>query len=34
MMDETLFHFLGARVTCWKLVGYGGVLMFSLWWFV
>lgn len=34
MMHETLFYFLGAKVTCWKLIGYAGVLMFSGRWFV
>jgi len=33
-MHETLFYLLGAKVTCWKLIGYGGVLMFSGRWFV
>ena len=33
-MHETLFTFLGASVTGWKLVGYVGVSMFTSRWFV
>ena len=28
-MHETLFYFLGAKVTTWKLVGYLGVFLFA-----
>lgn len=33
-MNNTLFDFLGARVTPWKLVGYLGVILFAGRWFV
>ncbi len=33
-MHDTLFMFLGARVTTWKLVGYLGVALFTSRWFV
>ena len=33
-MNETLIYILGVRVTAWKLIGYGGVFMFTSRWFV
>lgn len=33
-MNETLFIFLGIRITAWKLIGYAGVFMFTSRWFV
>ena len=33
-MNETLLYIFGIRVTAWKLVGYGGVFMFTSRWFV
>ena len=33
-MDETLIFIFGVRVTAWKLIGYGGVFMFTSRWFV
>lgn len=33
-MHETLFYFLGAKVTAWKLIGYTGVFLFAGRWFV
>lgn len=33
-MNETLIYILGVRVTAWKLIGYGGVFMFTSRWFI
>ena len=33
-MHETLFVFLGAKVTAWKMIGYLGVFLFAGRWFV
>lgn len=33
-MNETLIFIFGVRVTAWKLIGYGGVAMFTSRWFV
>ena len=33
-MNETLLFIFGVRITAWKLIGYGGVFMFTSRWFV
>ena len=33
-MHDTLFVFLGAKVSAWKLIGYLGVFLFAGRWFV
>ena len=33
-MNEVLFHIQNVGVTPWKLIGYGGVLLFTSRWFV
>lgn len=33
-MHDVLFEILGAKVTCWKIIGYVGVMIFAGRWLV
>jgi lipid-A-disaccharide synthase-like uncharacterized protein len=33
-VNETIFYFIGIRITAWKLIGYAGVFMFTSRWFI